>query len=325
MRAIVLCAGEGRRMWPLTLEIPKPLLPVANRPLLDYTLRQMRAAGAREILANVFHLADVIMSWGGRGGAWGLDIRWLRESQLTGPCGPLRQFLEWCDPDEAVIVTSSDSVNDFDLVDMRRAHVRSGAVLTIIGKQVEDVRRFGKLNVEQNGLINGFVEKPAAMRATAGVASCGTYCVSPRIIQWIPDRDPVDFGDLVRSLLSEHLPVHCYLSDRYWRDVGTFESFWRANLDLASRVLVGAGERGDTTELAGVHIEGSVLISRDSEVGRGVTIVGPAVIGADVSLGAGCRLERVVLLPGVSLGARQTVRDAMLYVHDGKQCIVRFE
>lgn len=304
--AVLLAAGAGARLEPLTRSLPKPLATVANVPIIDRLVDQLSDAGARRVLVNVHHLGNSI------GAALdlrdcGVDIEWRQEPELTGPAGALHAFDDVLDGEDAILVQSGDAVHDIDLASFLQAHLASGAPLSVVVKRVPDPRAYGVARLAADGRVLAFAEKPAGAGVEPAWVSCGIYALGHELLRRVPRGEVFDFGrHLIPALVSEGVRVHAHRVDAYWNDVGSPTTLRQANLDAVSGI---AGVRPPGRELAvGVWVEdgavlhqtarvrGPVAIGRGATIGAGAQILGPSVIGADALVGDGARIEGSVVL-----------------------------
>jgi NDP-sugar pyrophosphorylase family protein len=223
-RAVVLAGGEGTRLRPYTAVIPKPLMPVGDRPVLDIVLRQLAHAGFERVTIATGYLAELIEAFCGDGRAYGLQIDYHREREPLGTVGALA-LLE--DLDGPFLVMNGDVLTDMDYGRMLDAHVASGAAATLAAttRTVEvtlGVMRFGDLR--DPGLVTGYIEKPELTYE----ASMGVYAFDPRVLEHIEPGERLDLPDLVLRLLAAGEPVRAHRPGAYWLDLGRHEDYEQA-------------------------------------------------------------------------------------------------
>lgn len=301
-----MAAGFGTRLSPITDYVPKPLVPVANRPALEHLLARLPAAGVREVAINLHHHADAVRGAFGDGSRLGLDIRWSYEPELLGTAGgagPVADFLR--EPGEPFMVLSGDGLHAIDLGALVRRHREAGAVGTLTMLEIDDPSRFGVCVVDEEGLVREFQEKPPLAEARSRLASCGVYCFEPRVLDRLPDGTFYDWAhDVLPAMLADGDRLAAYRTEAYWSDIGTIADLLRANLDCVSGAMgLGSVEGIDETAViaATAEIEGPVAIGAGASIGAGVRIIGPAVVGPGASVGAGAALRDAVILPRTSV------------------------
>lgn len=243
-RAVILCAGEGRRLLPLTATCPKPLLSVAGRPALDYALELCRFHGLTEIAINLHHCPQAIPEHLGDGAAFGLHIRYSYEEVLLGSAGalePLRDFL-----DRPFFVLYGDVLTNMDLTAMWKYHRRRGGMGTMALYRVPDPERCGLVELDPDGRVRRFEEKPA--RPSGNLANAGIYVLEPEVLDYLPEKRPCDFGqDFFPLLLRSGVALYGYplAPEEYLIDIGTPENLARAREEWPAIWDAGPFRRAD--------------------------------------------------------------------------------
>ncbi len=303
---MVMAAGLGTRLRPLTYEVPKPMVPVANRPIMEHILRLIRGHGMEQVIANLHWFPDTIRDHFGDGSELGIELTYSHEGDLLGTAGGVRNVAGYFGS-EPFVVMAADALTDIDLADLRAAHDANGGIATLAVKRVADVSEFGVVIAGSDSRIQGFQEKPEPAEALSDLASCMIYVLSPEIFDYFPDRLVVDFAlDVFPALLDHDVPFHVHRIDAYWNDVGSLPEYLQGNLDA----LEGAVE----TRLGGTLLEpsggesalatgdpgvgGPVLAAEGCRLDPGARLDGPLVIGAGSVVGEGARVRHSVLLPG---------------------------
>jgi mannose-1-phosphate guanylyltransferase len=311
---MVLAAGLGTRLRPLTLEMPKPLVPVANRPIMEHILRLLCRHGFGELVTNTSYLPEMIHEQFGDGSGLGVELTYSFEEELLGTAGGVRNvadFLTGGDSDSFLVI-SGDGLTDIDLGAMRAAHEAHGGIATLALKQVPDPGEFGVVITGEDCRIQAFQEKPDPAEALSDLASSGIYMFRNEVFDHFPDQDFVDWAmDVFPVLLGDDVPMFGHEIQAYWNDVGSLSEFARGNVD--------ALEGGVALELPGTEIEPGirvadegaapavaeltppVLIGSRARIAAGATLEGPLVIGADCSVGEGAWLKGSVLLDGAEV------------------------
>jgi mannose-1-phosphate guanylyltransferase len=306
LAGLVLAAGTGRRLAPVTDSLPKPLLPVVDRTLLDRQIERVAGGGAERVCVNTHHrAADVHHHLGLVAPAAVARF----EPRLTGPAGAVLRFADLLRACDAVIVASADVVLDGDLGDLVATHRAADAALTFGVVDSVGAHRFGVLELDREGLVRGAREKPDVPAHEAHPVSAGVYCLGPMAIAAIGRLRrriaTVDFArDLAPSLLAGGARVAGHRFDGYWRDVGTPASYLAVNRDaLHGRIGLSAAPPGR----AEPGWTPPFFVHPGATVGTGVRIEGPAVVGADARVGAGATIADAVVLPGAVVPPGATV------------------
>ncbi len=233
-RAMILAAGEGTRLRPLTATIPKPMLPLADRPLLEHLLDLLRCHGVSEVAINLHHLPQVIPAHFGDGRRFGVRITYSYEERLLGSAGAIKKLEGLFD--ETFLVLYGDVLTDLDLTALRAFHGARGAALTMALHQPPDLTRCGVVEIDPEGRVLSFREKPAPDEVCSPWANAGVYVVEPEVQRFIPAGQPFDFGaDLFPLLLERGLPVYGYATGAYVLDIGSTERYRQAERDFAGR------------------------------------------------------------------------------------------
>jgi NDP-sugar pyrophosphorylase family protein len=303
----------------LTDTVPKPLLPVANMPVIEHILHALARSGWDHVYVNTHHLKDRLARYLA-GCATGLDVVCRAEPRLTGPAGALHTFDGELARYRHALVLSGDGAHDIDLGGLVDDHVASGALLTVATKLIGDAGRYGVATIADDGRITAFVEKPYHDASVPAWVSCGVYCMDLSLMSEIPRGTVFDFGrHLIPALATRGALVRAFPVDGYWTDIGTVDELRRANLD-AVRGLVYASvnpTRGlslgrDATIGSGVVLEGDVMIGPRTVVGDGAVLVGPVVAGADVVIGPGAHVVETLLLDFAEVAPNTFVAGGLL-------------
>ena len=327
MKAMVLAAGKGTRLFPLTGVIPKPMAPVAGKPVLQHIFDLLARAGVDEIHANVHYLADVILGlYEEETRVDGTKILFTREEQLTGTAGGAKRLASAGVFNETFVVIMGDALTDVDVTDLVAFHKEKGAVATLALKRVGDTFEYGVAELDADKNILRFQEKPKTQEAASNLANTGVYVFEPQILDYIPDDEFFDFAeDVFPRLLEAKEKIAGYdEGDFYWSDIGTLESYRAAQHDaLSGEVAVEVpGERCGQglwiAEDARLHpsvyglIEGSAFVGPNAVIGRGASQSQGVAIGERCRVSNGATVRRSVLLPGSSVGSGAYLEDCVV-------------
>jgi len=242
MKAMVLAAGEGTRLRPLTNTVPKVLLPVGGLPLIRHILSWLKSHGIRDVVINLHYLGDRIREELRDGSGLGVDITYSSEETILGTAGGVRRMAAFFDG--PFIVHYGDVLTDFSLTDMVRFHREKQALATLSVLRVSRPRVAGVVEMDADGRVTSFVEKPAERPVSASLESGGTYVLDPAVLEHIPADRPSDFGhDVLPDLVRARIPVYGYVLRQtdYLVDIGSHEKYRQANRDMAARrIRIGA-------------------------------------------------------------------------------------
>jgi mannose-1-phosphate guanylyltransferase len=305
MKAMVLAAGLGTRLRPLTYEITKPMVPVLDRPVMEHILDLIDRHDFDGVIANLHYFPETIREH------FGERISYRFEQELLGTAGGVRACADFFG-DEPFLVISGDALTDIDLTAFAARHREAGGIATLAVKQVADTREYGVVLHDRDGRINGFQEKPAPAEALSDLGNCGIYMFDPSIFDYFPERPFVDWAkDVFPALLENDVPFHIHEVREYWNDVGSLGELRQGTFDALKGELrlemegeevapgvtvVGASPLRDDTD-----VDGSVWIGSDVELGAGVRLMGPIVLGDGAKVGDGAQLRESIVFPGTEV------------------------
>ncbi len=319
MRAMVMAAGLGTRLRPITWEIPKPVVPVCNRPIVVQLARLLARHGADELIANLHWFPDTVKSCLGDGSELGIGVSYSFEEELLGTAGGVRNVSDFLTAEgDDFLVLAGDALTDIDLTALLEAHRANGGVATLAVKKVTDVSQYGVIVVDGEGRVQGFQEKPDPAEALSDLVNCMVYVFSPEIFDFFPGdpSEPIDFAlDVFPNLLEHDVPFHVHEIDTYWNDIGTLREYVQGNLDAVSGAVsidpLGELVEGETNR-DGAEIAGPVLIGPGAEIAAGASLSGPVIVGPGARIGPDARIAEAVLLPGAEVPAGAVVARGML-------------
>ncbi|HEY4812431.1 MAG TPA: NDP-sugar synthase [Solirubrobacteraceae bacterium] len=300
MRAMVLAAGLGTRLRPLTFEITKPMVPVLDRPVMEHIVDLLDKHGFEQVIANLHYFPDSIREY------FGERLSYRFEEELLGTAGGVRGCAEFFG-DEPFLVISGDALTDIDLQAFAARHKQAGGVATLAVKQVPDTREYGVVLHDREGRITGFQEKPPPEEALSDLGNCGIYMFDPKIFDYFPSRPFVDWAqDVFPVLLENDVPFYIHEVQEYWNDVGSLGELRQGTFDALQGEL--------HLEIEGQEISPGVIVAGGQELPADVEVEGPVWIGTDVSIGAGVRLMGpVVLGDGATVGDHAQLRESIVF------------
>jgi mannose-1-phosphate guanylyltransferase len=305
MRAMVLAAGLGTRLRPLTNEITKPMVPVLDRPVMAHILDLLEHHGFEDVIANLHYFPESIKQY------FGERLTYRFEPELLGTAGGVRGCAEFFGSDPFLVI-SGDALTDIDLSAFVARHRESGGVATLAVKKVSDTREYGVVLHDRVGRITGFQEKPSPEEALSDLGNCGIYIFEPEIFDYFPERPFVDWAqDVFPALLENDIPFHIHEVREYWNDVGSLAELRQGTFDAlrgelrlqveGREVAPGLIVAGETRVPRSAEIEGSVWIGHDVELGENVRFTGPLVLGDGARIGEGAQLRDSIVLPGTEV------------------------
>ncbi|MED5598958.1 NDP-sugar synthase [Janthinobacterium sp. P210006] len=342
MKAMILAAGKGTRVQPLTYDLPKPMIPILGKPVMAYLVEHLAQHGVTDIMVNVSYLHEKIEEYFGEGHQFGVRIGYSFEGytndagevvpQPLGSAGGMKKIQEFGGFfDDTTIVLCGDALIDLDLEAALREHRRTGALASVITLEVpwDKVSSYGVVVSDDDGRIRAFQEKPAQADALSNCVSTGIYIFEPAVLDLIPPGQAFDIGsELFPLLVAQGLPFYAQKRQYNWIDIGSVKDYWEvlqsvlmgevAHLHVPGTQIAEGVWAGLNTSIdwsGGTRIEGPVYIGSGCRIEAGATIIGPAWIGHGSHICDGAEVVRSVLfeytrvLPGVALDEMIVFKD----------------
>ncbi|MGA9830574.1 MAG: mannose-1-phosphate guanyltransferase [Trebonia sp.] len=301
MKAVVMAGGEGTRLRPMTANQPKPLLPVANRPIMEHVLRLLKKHGFEETIVTVQFLAALVRNYFGDGEDVGMFLQYATEEMPLGTAGSVKNA-EDALKDSPFLVISGDALTDMDLTEMRRFHKENGALVTVGLTRVPDPLEFGIVIADEDGRIQRFLEKPTWGQVFSDTVNTGVYIMEPEVLAEVSAKESVDWShDVFPKLLARGAPIFGYISDKYWEDVGTLESYMKAQADVLSKKV--------EVDIAGFEVSPGMWIAEGADVDPDAVLKGPLVIGDYAKIEAGATIREYSVI-----GANVVVKEGA-FIH----------
>ncbi len=321
---MVLAAGLGTRLKPITFELPKPMVPVLDRPVMAHIVGMLGRQGFDQLITNVHHYPDTIR------GYFGDRLEYRHEDELLGTAGGVRNVADFFG-DDPVVIISGDALTDLDLNALVERHRATGGVATLTVKKVTETSEYGVVIHDEDGRIQGFQEKPPAEEALSELANCGIYCFTSEIFDYFPDEPFADWADDVFPvLLDNDVPFYVHEIDDYWNDVGSLDELRQGTWDalhgklrievtgaaVGEDAVVGDGSSLDEVEV----VSGPVWVGAQVSFGPGVRLMGPVAIGDGCEIGEGASLRESIVFPGTEVAAGEILIGA---IHGGTGIVDR--
>ncbi|GAC1542403.1 MAG: mannose-1-phosphate guanyltransferase [Candidatus Velthaea sp.] len=279
MKAVVMAGGEGSRLRPLTSRLPKPLAPVANKPVMEHIIDLLKRHGITEVVATLHYLADEIESYFGDGSAFGVKMHYVVEDTPLGTAGAVKMAQHLL-RDDTFLIISGDALTNIDLTEMLAYHRRHDAAATIALQRVSNPLEYGVVVTDEHQQITRFLEKPSWGDVFSDTINTGMYVLQPEILDYMQAGRNYDFSkDLFPRMLHENRRVQGYITSAYWTDIGNLQAYHQANLDA----LDGKAD----AELAGKLTAPGIWVGEGSRIHPEAQLIAPVAIGRNVSIGAG--------------------------------------
>jgi len=328
LKAIVMAGGEGTRLRPLTVNRPKPMVPICNRPVMEYVLELLKRHGVDTVIVTLHYLAEEVVSYFGDGSDFGLHIIYSVEDEPLGTAGSVKKVEEYLD--DTFLVVSGDALTDFDLSRLLSFHRESSSMATVTLTRVESPLEYGVVITDQDHKIVRFLEKPSWGEVFSDQVNTGIYVLEPEILDLMEPDQFYDFSkDLFPKLLNENRPLFGYVAQGYWCDIGDLDHYRKAHQDMfAGRVLhempgeersrgvwLGSGSEIDPT----ASIESPVVIGRNCRIRAGASVGQFTCIGDNCILEEETSLHRDILWNNVYLGRKSRSSGSIV----SRQCTIK--
>ncbi|HHP7229317.1 MAG TPA: sugar phosphate nucleotidyltransferase [Xenococcaceae cyanobacterium] len=343
MKAMILAAGKGTRVRPITYTIPKPLIPILQKPVMEFLLELLRQHGFDQVMVNVSHLAHEIEGYFRDGQRFGVNIGYSFEGRIVegklvgealGSAGGIKKIQDFNTFfDDTFVVLCGDALIDLDLTAALKYHKAKGAIATVITKSVprEDVPSYGVVVTDPEGRIKSFQEKPSVEAALSTEINTGIYIFEPEIIDYIPPKQKYDIGgDLFPKLVEIGAPFYAVSMDFEWVDIGKVPDYWHAirgvlqgeiknvripGTEVAPGIYTGLNVAVNWDK---VNIQGPVYIGGMTKIEAGATIIGPTMIGPNCWVCSGATVDNSVIFEYSRLGAGVRLEDKLVF---GRYCV----
>jgi mannose-1-phosphate guanylyltransferase len=317
MQAVILVGGEGTRLRPLTSTVPKPVVPLVDRPFMAYMLEWLKRHGIEDVVLAMGYLPTAVRNVLGDGSAWGVNLRYVEEPDPRGTAGALKYAEDLLE--ERFLMLNGDVLTDIDLTQQIAQHERTGATATLALVPVADPTAYGLVRLEEDGSVREFVEKPSSDQVDTNLISAGAYVLERSVLDLVePDVNVSIEREVWPQLIGDGL--YGFAADAYWLDIGTPERYLQGTFDIIEGNVQTAvrDDLGDSyrsveasAEIAG-RVVPPAVVQRQCQVGDGAQVGPLVVLGQGASIGEGAVVERSVVLQGAEVGAGCVVRDAIL-------------
>jgi mannose-1-phosphate guanylyltransferase len=346
MKAMLLAAGKGTRVRPITNSIPKPMIPIIRKPVMQSIIELLKQHQVNDIVVNTSHLASSIEDYFRDGEPLGVNLAYSYEGYIEdgqmhgkalGSAGGMKKIQEFSGFfDETFIVLCGDAWIDLDITRALQYHREKGGVATIILQEVapEEVYKYGVVALNDDGQITEFQEKPTPEEAVSNLINTGIYIFEPEIFEHIPAGMEYDIGgELFPSLVAQNIPFYGVSMDFQWVDIGSIPDVWTATRDVLSGKVEGyqlPGREVAPGVYAGINvkanwdkiaIQGPVYIGSSTEIQDGTTIIGPTVIGSNCLIQRGALIEHCIIEDYTRIAGIARLDNKIIF---GNQCIDPF-
>ncbi|MGL4621863.1 MAG: sugar phosphate nucleotidyltransferase, partial [Chroococcidiopsis sp.] len=322
MRAVLMAGGSGTRLRPLTCDLPKPMVPVLNRPIAEHIINLLKRHQITEVIATLHYLPDVMRDYFQDGSDFGVQMTYaVEEDQPLGTAGCVKNIAELLD--RTFLVISGDSITDFDLTAAIEFHKQKKSKVTVVLTRVPNPIEFGVVITDESQRIRRFLEKPSSSEIFSDTVNTGTYILEPEVLEYLPENQESDFSkELFPLLLEKDEPMYGYIAQGYWCDVGHLDAYRESQYDALDRkvkldyayeerssgIWIGQNTHIDPT----ANLEAPCLIGDNCRIGARVQISAGTVIGDNVTVGADANLKRPIVWNGALIGDEAHLRACVI-------------
>ena len=305
-KAMIMAAGAGTRLNPLTAKIPKPMVPVANTPIIELILRHLQKSGINDVIANTHYCAESIHKAFGGKNRLGINFQYVHEKALSGTAGGLKVCESFFEPGETFIAVSGDALTNVNIEELYKKHKKSGAIASMALTEVpeEEVDQFGVVVLGENSRIIGFQEKPKREDAKSNLVNTGIYIFETTIFDYIPANTFYDFAKNVFPALMKNDEIMCgFKIDDYWNDIGTISQYKASSLELLNAPAIelpykesAQGWLAESSVLGkNISVENKILVGEGSVIEDNVIFKGNNIIGNNCIIKTGSEIKDSII------------------------------
>lgn len=345
MKAMILAAGKGTRVRPITHTIPKPMIPILQKPVMEFLLELLRQHGFTEVMVNVSHLAEEIENYFRDGQRFGVEIAYSFEGRIEdgeligdalGSAGGLKKIQNF-QPffDDTFVVLCGDALIDLDLTEAVRLHREKGAMASLVTKRVPDdqVSSYGVVVTDEEGRVLSFQEKPPLAEAASNMINTGIYIFEPEVLDFVPSNQPFDIGsDLFPKLVAAGAPFYALPMEFEWVDIGKVPDYWQAirsvlqghvrqvqipGKEVRPGVYTGLNVAANWDR---IRVEGPIYVGGMTRIEDGATIIGPAMIGPSCQICEGAVIDNSIIFDYSRIGPGVRLVEKLVF---GRYCVDR--
>ena len=313
-KAMIMAAGVGSRLEPLSSVVPKPLVPLANVPTMDILVKHLISFEIKDIVSNTFHKAEAIQEHYKKNN-FGVNFEFIKEIELSGTAGGVKKCQFFFEEGQDFIIMSGDGLTDLDITKAYESHRNSGSIATIVIKEIErkETFKYGIVVPDKDGYVASFQEKPAVEEAKSNLANTGIYIFNYKIFDFIPANTFYDFAkNVFPSILESGLKINTFVHKGYWSDIGSLDQYHQSNIDLLNhtlnsykpiviKTLNGQYTRGENVVFSdGVLIEENCIIGNNCKIGKNTTIKN-SIIWDNVEIADNLTIENAILLSNTKI------------------------
>jgi len=326
MKAVIMAGGFGTRLRPLTINIPKPMVPMANKPIMEHIVELLKTHNMKDIVSTLFYQPDAITSHFGDGSSFGINMQYRKAEADYGTAGSVHNAKDFLN--ERFLIISGDVLTDFDLTAAIRFHEEKKAKATLLLTRVANPLQYGVVLTKEDGKIARFLEKPSWGEVFSDTINTGIYIIEPEVLDLIPEKQEFDFGkNLFPILLKQDLGLYGYIAKGYWKDIGSLNEYQDAHMDVLrgnvklhiegtkkNNLIIG---EGTTVEADPRHLTGTSIIGKNCRIHNGA-VISNSVIGDDCEIFPGGIIRNSIIWNKSKVGIRSEISLDVI----GARCII---
>lgn len=311
LKAMVMAAGVGSRLDPLTQDVPKPLVPIINRPVMDILFEMLLDVSITDVVANTHYMSEKIVERY-KNNDMGINFNYVFEKELSGTAGGVKKCQFFFDEGDDFLVLSADGLSNANLKKAIEAHQKSGAIASIGIKKIamEEIPNFGVVVTDENGFISQFQEKPSICEAKSDCINTGIYIFNYKIFEYIPENSFYDFAkNVFPDLLSKGININTFPVDEYWSDIGTIDQYIQSTQDFFNNLYTIKHSEIIETD------DGAYVSGNKSYIAPSAKFVGNNVIGDNCIIGKNVVLENCIIWDDVEIKDNSNLQNCVIASH----------
>ncbi|PMQ02111.1 MAG: nucleotidyltransferase [Dictyoglomus sp. NZ13-RE01] len=324
MKALILAGGKGMRLLPLTKVLPKPMVPIVNKPFLHHLIEYLKSYGINEIILSLGYKGEEIKKYFDDGKNFGVKIYYVEENTPLGTGGAIKNAEDLID--DQIIIFNGDILTDIDLEDLINYHKAKKGLVTIALTRVEDPSQYGVVLLDESSQIKSFIEKPKKEEAPSNLINAGIYVFEKEILNYIPKGREVSLEkEIYPVLLKENIPIYGFEFDGYWLDIGNLHKYLKANKDMllgkiklptSKMITTNKIVMGENTEVhPKAKIEGPVIIGDNTVIDKNSEIHPMSVIGNNVIIEKNAKIKESIIWDNAKIGENAYVENSVIASH----------
>ncbi|HEX3030057.1 MAG TPA: mannose-1-phosphate guanyltransferase [Clostridia bacterium] len=310
MKAVIMAGGEGTRLRPLTCNRPKPMVPIANKPVMEHIIELLRKYNLKDVAVTLQYMPELIKEYFGDGKDFGINLHYYVEKTPLGTAGSVKNAEDFLD--DAFVVISGDALTDIDLEKAIEFHNQKGSMATLILKKVDIPLEYGVVVTDDEGRITRFLEKPSWGEVFSDTVNTGVYILSPEIFKYYKKNELFDFSkDLFPILLKDRQPMYGYVTEDYWCDIGDLKAYMQAHIDVLEGIV--------DINISGNEIKDRVWVDEGAEIDNDAEIIAPCIIGKNARIKKNCLIGKYTVIGDHNIiNERSSLKRSILW----KNCII---